>query len=130
MSTTPSTSAQVSENAQKLLTGLAVGDLDVLEMIGLQEGEREATGLDPRAFALAKISVLVALDAPPASYLWQVTNALANNVTPEDILGVLRAIAPQVGLPRVVAAAPEIMFALGLSMPDEASVPTQRGSES
>jgi len=130
MSTTPSMSAQVSENAQKLLIGLAVGDVDVLEMIGLQEGERESTGLDPRAFALAKISALVALDAPPASYVWQVTNALANNVTPEDILGVLRAIAPQVGLPRVVAAAPEIMFALGLSMPDEASVPTQRGSES
>jgi alkylhydroperoxidase/carboxymuconolactone decarboxylase family protein YurZ len=130
MSTMPSASAQVSENARQLLTGLAAGDLDVLAMVGLQEGEREATGLDPRAFALAKISVLVALDAPPASYVWQVTNALANDVTPDDILGVLRAIAPQVGLPRVVAAAPEIMFALGLSLPDEPSVPAQRGNES
>jgi alkylhydroperoxidase/carboxymuconolactone decarboxylase family protein YurZ len=40
-------------------------------------------------------------------------------VTPEDIVGVLRAIAPQVGGPRVVAAAPEIMLALGLSISDE-----------
>jgi hypothetical protein len=33
---------------------------------------------------------------------------------------VLRAVAPQVGGPRVVAAAPEIMVALGLSLPDGA----------
>jgi 4-carboxymuconolactone decarboxylase len=39
-------------------------------------------------------------------------------VRPEDILGVLRAIAPQVGGPKVVAAAPEIMLALGLSLPE------------
>jgi alkylhydroperoxidase/carboxymuconolactone decarboxylase family protein YurZ len=130
MSTDPSTSTQVSENARKLLTGLAVGDGDVLELVGLQESEREATGLDTRAFAVAKIAVLVALDAPPASYMFQVTNALANGVTPEDILGVLLAIAPQVGLPRVVAAAPELMFALGLSLPDEQGVPAQRAGES
>jgi hypothetical protein len=32
---------------------------------------------------------------------------------------VLTAVAPQVGLPRVLAAAPEIMVALGLELPDE-----------
>jgi hypothetical protein len=30
---------------------------------------------------------------------------------------VLRAVAPQVGGPKVIAAAPEIMIALGLSLP-------------
>jgi alkylhydroperoxidase/carboxymuconolactone decarboxylase family protein YurZ len=39
-------------------------------------------------------------------------------VTPEEILGVLRAVAPQVGGPRVIAAGPEIMLALGLPLPD------------
>ena len=73
-----------------------------------------SSGLDPREFALVKIAALVALDAPPASYAWQVGNALADDVTPEDILGVLRAVAPQVGGPRVVAAASEVMAALGL----------------
>ena len=130
MSTTPGTNVEISENARMLLAGLAAGDLDVLDMVGLQEAEREATGLDARAFALTKIATLVALDAPTASYVWQVTNALANDVTPEDILGVLQAIAPQVGLPRVVAAAPQIMMALGLSVPDVSGVPAQRGSES
>ena len=66
-----------------------------------------------------KIATLIALDAPPASYAWQITNALEDGVTPEDILGVLRAVAPQVGGPRVVAAAPEIMLSLGLALDEE-----------
>ncbi len=79
----------------------------------------EATGLDARSFALVKIAALIALEAPPASYVWQVANALDDGASPADILGVLRAVAPQVGSVRVVSAAPEIMLALGLSLPDE-----------
>ncbi|MGZ4270881.1 MAG: carboxymuconolactone decarboxylase family protein, partial [Solirubrobacteraceae bacterium] len=81
---------------------------------------REDTGLDARTFGLVKIAALIALDAPPASYAWQVANALEGGATPEDILGVLRAVAPQVGGPKVVAAAPEVMIALGLDMPEGA----------
>jgi hypothetical protein len=33
-------------------------------------------------------------------------------------VGVLIAIAPQVGGPKLVAAAPEVMIALGLTLPD------------
>ena len=76
-------------------------------------------GLDEKTFALVKIATLIALDAPPASFAWQVANAVDAGVTPEDIVGVLRAVAPQVGGPRVIAAAPEIMLALGLSLSDE-----------
>lgn len=65
-----------------------------------------------------KIAALIALDAPPASYGWQIASAVEVGVSPEDLLGVLRAIAPQVGGPRVVAAAPEVMLALGLSLPE------------
>jgi len=50
--------------------------------------------------------------------LWQVANALDSGATPREITGVLRAIAPQVGGPRCVAAAPEIMVSLGLSLPE------------
>jgi len=77
------------------------------------------SGLDARSFALVKVAALMALDAPPASYLWQVSTALEAGVTPEDLIGVLRAIAPQIGGPKVVAAAPELMVALGLSLPGE-----------
>ena len=39
--------------------------------------------------------------------------ALEAGASAEDILAVLRAVAPQVGTARVVAAAPELMLALG-----------------
>jgi len=46
-----------------------------------------------------------------------VGNAVASGCTPAELLGVLIAVAPQVGGPRTVAAAPELMVALGLSLP-------------
>ena len=112
--------ADVAADTHKTLSGIAVGDADILETaIGLREFGREATGLEGRAYSLVKIAALIALDAPPASYAWQIANALEEGATPEDILGVLRAVAPQVGGPRVMAAAPEIMLGLGLSLPEE-----------
>jgi 4-carboxymuconolactone decarboxylase len=60
------------------------------------------------------------LSSPPSwrSYLWQVANALDAGATPADLMGVLVAIAPQIGGPKTVAAAPELMVALGLSLPE------------
>ena len=112
--------ADVAADTHKTLSGIAVGDADILETaVGLREFGREVTGLEGRAYSLVKIAALIALDAPPASYAWQIANALEEGATAEDILGVLRAVAPQVGGPRVMAAAPEIMLALGLSLPEE-----------
>jgi 4-carboxymuconolactone decarboxylase len=112
--------AAVTEQTHETLRGISAGDLNLLETaVGLREAQLESTGLDARTFALVKIASLIALDAPPASYAWQITNALEDGASPEDILGVLRAIAPQVGGPKVVAAAPEVMLALGLNL-DEA----------
>jgi alkylhydroperoxidase/carboxymuconolactone decarboxylase family protein YurZ len=112
--------ADVAADTHETFLAISAGDLDVLEnAIGLREANREVSGLDGRSFALVKVAVLIALDAPPASYTWQVANALEEGVTPEEILGVLRAVAPQVGGPKVVAAAPEIMLALGLSLDGE-----------
>ncbi len=109
----------VGADTHMTLSGVASGDVTLLDaVLGLRDAELGRTGLDARTFALVKIAALVALDAPPASYSWQVTNALADGATAEDILAVLRAVAPQVGGPKVVAAAPEIMVALGLALPE------------
>jgi 4-carboxymuconolactone decarboxylase len=109
----------VAQDTHEVLKGLSAGEVEFLESaVGLREAQLERTGLDARTFALVKIAALIALDAPPASYAWQITNALEDGATPEDILGVLRAVAPQVGGPKVVAAAPEVMLALGLDLPD------------
>jgi 4-carboxymuconolactone decarboxylase len=115
------TQVNVDETTREALSGVSAGDLDFIEA-GLKAREQwqEGSGLDPRSYSLVKIAALVALDAPPASYLWQIANALDAGATPNEIMGVLRAIAPQVGGPKVVAAAPEIMVALGLSLPEGA----------
>lgn len=110
----------VSDDTQRLFGALALGDPDLLGA-GLEARTefKADSGLDSRSYALVKIAALIAMDAPPASYVWQVANALTEGATPEDVLGVLIAVAPQVGGPRVVAAAPEIMVALGLTLPGD-----------
>jgi 4-carboxymuconolactone decarboxylase len=118
--TAPTPIADVDQATRDTLVGLSQGDLDIIgSALDLRAEWRQRTGLGPQCFSLVKIAALVAVDAPPASYLWHVSNALAEGATPRDILGVLMAIAPQVGGPRVIAAAPEIMLALGLSLPDD-----------
>ena len=109
----------VSPATKDVLGALSRGDPDLLAA-GLEiRAEWQAkSGLDDRGYALVKIAALIALDAPPASYVWQVGLALEAGATPEDIVGVLIAIAPQVGGPKLVSAAPEVMIALGLTLPD------------
>jgi alkylhydroperoxidase/carboxymuconolactone decarboxylase family protein YurZ len=109
----------VDDVTREALSGLATGDLDLLaEGLEMRAEWQAKSGLDDRAYALVKIATLIALDAPPASYLWQVGNAIDAGVTPRDLVGVLIAVAPQVGGPKLVAAAPELMLALGLTVPD------------
>ena len=109
----------VSEDTRGVLAALTMGDPDLLAAgLELRAEWKAKSGLDARGYALVKLAALIALDAPPASYLWQVSNALDAGATPEDLIGVLIAIAPQVGGPKIVAAAPELMVALGLSLPD------------
>jgi alkylhydroperoxidase/carboxymuconolactone decarboxylase family protein YurZ len=119
MTTPAEPNVEVNEETRGILGALAQGDPDLLATgLELRADWKAKTGLDGRSYALVKLAALIALDAPPASYVWQVGNALAEGATPEDLVGVLIAIAPQVGGPRLVAAAPEIMLALGLMLPD------------
>jgi 4-carboxymuconolactone decarboxylase len=109
----------VDDATTKALAELALGDPELLgEGLELRAEMQRKSGLDPRTFALVKVAALMALDAPPASYLWQVGNAIDAGATAQDLVGLLLALAPQIGGPRVVAAAPELMVALGLTLPD------------
>jgi alkylhydroperoxidase/carboxymuconolactone decarboxylase family protein YurZ len=72
--------------------------------------------LPPRELMLARIAALIAVDAPPASYLANAGAAQDFGLTAEDLQGVMIAVAPVVGTPRVVAAAGNILRALGLAI--------------
>ena len=99
----------------ELLVALACGDAAFLEEVfGLRLANQQASGLDPKSYALVKLGALVALDASPASYAWQVGAAVEAGVSPDEVVAVLLTVAPQVGAARLIAAAGEIAMALGL----------------
>src|SRR5690242_5480997 len=99
---------EVTRDAEQTLRGVSEGDAPLLEkLLSMQLENLEASGLDARTYALVKVATLIAVDAPPASYVAQVAFAREAGVTADEIIGVLVASAPQVGIPKVVAAAPE-----------------------
>ncbi|HEY6623943.1 MAG: carboxymuconolactone decarboxylase family protein [Acidimicrobiales bacterium] len=99
------------------IRSVAQHDADALEgLLFARLDNQEASGLDARTYALVNIAALVAADASPASYVWQIGLALESGVSAEEILGVLVAVNPTVGNIRVVAAAAEIAFALGVDL--------------
>lgn len=109
----------VRPETHRALAAITGGDAEAIaEAVKLGEGPAPANPLDERTLGLVRVAALIAMDAPPACYAWQVAEALEAGATPEDILGVLNALAPQVGGPKVIAAAPELMLALGLTLPD------------
>ena len=69
--------------------------------------------LDAREHMLARLAALVAIDAPATSYVLNVEPSAEVGLTVEDVQGLLIAIAPIVGTPRVVSAAGKITDALG-----------------
>jgi alkylhydroperoxidase/carboxymuconolactone decarboxylase family protein YurZ len=75
----------------------------------------EASNLDPRSLMLVRIAALVAVDAPPASYLLNLGAAAEADVEVEQVRDVFLAIAPIVGTARVASAAGKIVRALGLA---------------
>jgi len=72
--------------------------------------------LADRDLMLVRLAGLIAVDAPPASYLLNIGPAVDSGLTLEDARSVLVALAPIVGGPRVVDAASNIASALGLAL--------------
>ena len=69
--------------------------------------------LSPRELMIARVAALAAVDAPAASYVLNAGVAAEVGVTLEDVQGILVAVAPVIGTPRVVAAAAQLTQGLG-----------------
>ncbi|MFB7250084.1 carboxymuconolactone decarboxylase family protein [Microbacterium sp. NPDC056234] len=83
------------------------------QVAGADEGPEWSEALDERTVALVRIAALIANNAPAASMRSAVDDAVAAGVALEEIVAVLEGLIGDVGLPRVVAAAPRIAVALG-----------------
>jgi alkylhydroperoxidase/carboxymuconolactone decarboxylase family protein YurZ len=75
-----------------------------------------ASGLDPETLMLVRIAALVAVDAPPVSYMLNLGAASRVGIDAEQVRDVLAAIAPIVGTARVASATGSIVKALAIEI--------------
>jgi alkylhydroperoxidase/carboxymuconolactone decarboxylase family protein YurZ len=88
--------------------------LDTLADINMASIEH--THLMPRELMIARIAALVAVDAPPASYLANAGAASDSGITEQDVQEIMIAVAPVVGTAKVVSAGGNLMRALGFAI--------------
>jgi alkylhydroperoxidase/carboxymuconolactone decarboxylase family protein YurZ len=99
---------------QERLRSIALSDdRFVTSVLGMGQDTVEASGLDPKTHAMVTLAALVAVDAAPSSYNASTELALASGATFDEIVGILIAVAPALGLGRVVSVAPGLGLALG-----------------
>ena len=75
-----------------------------------------AADLDPVTLMMVRLAALVAVGAPPLSYVLNLETADAVGMTKAQAEAVLVAVAPIVGTARVVAAAGSLVEGLGLQI--------------
>ena len=96
------------------LRRLTLNDAQFVDsVLGMGHDTVDASRLDPKTHALLRLAASLAVDAAPSSYQPIVERAQAAGATVDEIVECLIAVAPNVGLARVVSAAPELALALG-----------------
>ena len=88
--------------------------LDLL--VNMTADSIDASSLDPQTLMLVRIAALAAVDAPSISYLMNLGAAAEVDIDAEQVRGVLAAIAPIVGTPRVASATGKIVEALAVAI--------------
>ncbi len=78
----------------------------------------ESSELDPKTLALVRLAALVAVGGAVPSYGAQADAAVSAGATAAEIVDVLIGVIPVVGLPSVVAAAPNLALGLGYDTDD------------
>jgi 4-carboxymuconolactone decarboxylase len=102
------------DDVERLLRRLALNDEESVGMV-LANGPDVAVGtaLRPKVDLLVRLGALLALGAATTSLRATVERAIDAGATEAEIVGVLIAVAPAVGLARVVSTAPRLAVAIG-----------------
>src|SRR6267378_3262352 len=91
---------------EDLMRRLALNDEHAIaSVLSARDGVGQWSELDVKSQAFSQLAALIALGADAASYDWAVESALDVGGTEEEIIGVLLAVAPVVGVVRVNSAA-------------------------
>ena len=115
------------EYEERLRSMALSDDRFVASVLGMGQDTIQASGLDPKTHAMVRLAALLAVDAAPSSYNASAELALASGASLDEIVGVLIAVAPTIGLGRAVSAAPELGLALGYDV--EAALEAPPGTD-
>jgi len=105
------------DETERLLRRLALNDEESIGMVlasGSDAGGSAA--LRPKVDLLVQLGALLALGAATSSLRATVDRAVEAGATEAEIVGVLIAVAPAVGLARVVSTAPRLAMAIGYDL--------------
>ena len=92
-------------------------DTPVLDTLAVMTAASlENSDLSPRELMIARVAALVAVDAPAASYAFNVVPAADAGITLDDAEDILVAVAPIVGTARVASAVINLAEGLGLAI--------------
>ena len=95
------------------LAGVAAGRPAVpVPGSGPEADNIDESGLDVRSYTLVRLASLVTAGAPGEGYDRHIAVALDQGVTLDEIIGVLVALLPMVGVARITEAAPHILGAI------------------
>jgi 4-carboxymuconolactone decarboxylase len=101
------------DEVERLLRRLALNDEESVGMVLASGPEAGPLALVPKVDLLVQLGALLALGAATSSLRSTVERAIEAGATESEIVGVLVAVAPAVGLARVVSTAPRLAIAIG-----------------
>jgi 4-carboxymuconolactone decarboxylase len=89
----------------------------IAELVSIRIEEAiDASELDAKTFAMVNLAALIATGGDEASYLLHVADALDAGASVDEITAVLTAVAPNIGVFKMVQAADPLATALGISL--------------
>jgi alkylhydroperoxidase/carboxymuconolactone decarboxylase family protein YurZ len=104
-------------DAEPITGGFMSSESPVLDTLAaMTVASVDHNSLSPREYMLARLAALIAMDAPPLSYVANAAALEESGITADEIQGVMIAVAPVVGAPRVMSAGGHILRALGIAV--------------
>jgi 4-carboxymuconolactone decarboxylase len=105
------------DELERLLRHLALNDEESLErVLVVGTGRESPSALGPKVEPLVRLGALLALGAATTSLRATVDHAIEAGASESEVVEVLVAVGPAVGLARLVAAAPRLASALGYEL--------------
>ena len=105
------------DESERLLRRLALNDEESIErVLAVGASPGQSTVLVPKVDLLVRLGALLAVGGATTSVRAAVERASEAGATETELVAVLVAIAPAVGLARVVSAAPKLALAIGYDL--------------